>query len=104
MPQKHSSLPTTRRAVIAGGASAAAALALPSFARAQAASPRLLLADEPPGQLSAETGLSVMRSLGGIVDSGVVTAVVATHDAVMMSLADRVLTMADGRVDGGDVS
>src|SRR3954454_10340483 len=71
-----------------------------AIARALAGSPRLLLADEPTGQLDAETGLSVMALLHGIVGSEGVTAVVATHDAVMMSLADRVLTIADGRVDG----
>jgi len=75
-----------------------------AIARALAGSPRLLVADEPTGQLDAETGLSVMGLLRGIVDSEGVTAVVATHDAVTMSLADRVLTMADGRVDGGDLS
>jgi len=70
-----------------------------AIARALAGSPRLLVADEPTGQLDAETGLSVMRLLRGILDSEGVTAVVATHDAVLMSLADRVLTMADGRVE-----
>jgi len=70
------------------------------IARALAGSPRLLLADEPTGQLDAETGLSVMALLRAIVESEGVTAVVATHDAVLMSLADRVLTISDGRVDG----
>jgi putative ABC transport system ATP-binding protein len=70
------------------------------IARALAGSPRLLLADEPTGQLDAETGLSVMALLRAVVESEGVTAVVATHDPVMMSLADRVLTIADGRVDG----
>ena len=71
-----------------------------AIARALAGSPRLLVADEPTGQLDAETGLAVMALLRGIVESEGVTAVVATHDAVMMSLADRVLTIADGRVEG----
>jgi len=70
------------------------------IARALAGSPRLLLADEPTGQLDAETGLSVMALMRAVVESEGVTAVVATHDPVMMSLADRVLTIADGRVDG----
>jgi putative ABC transport system ATP-binding protein len=70
------------------------------IARALAGSPRLLLADEPTGQLDAETGLAVMALLRAVVESEGVTAVVATHDAVLMSLADRVLTIADGRVDG----
>ena len=68
------------------------------IARALAGSPRLLLADEPTGQLDAETGLSVMALLRAIVESEGVTAVIATHDPVMMSLADRVLTIADGQV------
>jgi len=69
-----------------------------AIARALAGSPRLLLADEPTGQLDAETGLAVMALLRAIVDSEGVTAVVATHDPVMMALADRVLTIADGRI------
>jgi putative ABC transport system ATP-binding protein len=69
-----------------------------AIARALAGSPRLLVADEPTGQLDAETGLSVMALLRAIVESEGVTAVVATHDPVMMSLADRVLRIADGRV------
>ena len=70
-----------------------------AIARALAGSPRVLIADEPTGQLDAETGLSVIALLRGIVESEGVTAVIATHDAVMVSLADRVLTIADGRVD-----
>ncbi|MGD9958334.1 ABC transporter ATP-binding protein [Nocardioides sp.] len=70
------------------------------IARALAGSPRLLLADEPTGQLDAETGLAVMALLRAVVESEGITAVVATHDAVLMSLADRVLRIADGRVEG----
>jgi len=71
-----------------------------AIARALAGSPRLLIADEPTGQLDAETGMGVMALLRGIVESEGVTAVVATHDSVLVSLADRVLTIADGRVEG----
>ncbi|MCO8275149.1 ABC transporter ATP-binding protein [Actinoplanes sp. TRM 88003] len=70
-----------------------------AIARALAASPRLLIADEPTGQLDAETGLAVMGLLRGVVESEGVTAVVATHDPVMMALADRVVRISDGRVD-----
>ena len=70
-----------------------------AIARALAGSPRLLIADEPTGQLDAETGLGVMALLRGIVDSEGVTAIVATHDPVLVALADRVLTIADGRVE-----
>ncbi|WP_231482415.1 ABC transporter ATP-binding protein [Nocardioides sp. URHA0020] len=71
-----------------------------AIARALAGSPRLLIADEPTGQLDAETGVAIMALLRGVVESEGLTAVVATHDPVMMALADRVLTIADGRVEG----
>ncbi|GAA3265238.1 ABC transporter ATP-binding protein [Dactylosporangium vinaceum] len=70
-----------------------------AIARALAGSPRLLIADEPTGQLDAETGRSVMALLRGVVESEGVTALVATHDPVMIALADRVLRISDGRVD-----
>ena len=70
-----------------------------AIARALAASPRLLIADEPTGQLDNETGLAVMALLRGVVESEGVTALVSTHDPVMMALADRVIHIADGRVD-----
>ncbi|WP_432049827.1 ABC transporter ATP-binding protein [Verrucosispora sp. NA02020] len=69
-----------------------------AIARALAASPRLLVADEPTGQLDAETGLSVMALLRGVVESEGVTALVSTHDPVMMALADRVLRIHDGQL------
>jgi putative ABC transport system ATP-binding protein len=69
-----------------------------AIARALAASPRLLIADEPTGQLDAETGLSVMALLRGVVESEGVTALVATHDPVMMALANRVVRIADGEL------
>nr|WP_317797038.1 ABC transporter ATP-binding protein [Actinoplanes sichuanensis] len=70
-----------------------------AIARALAASPRLLIADEPTGQLDAETGRSVMALLRAVVESEGVTALVSTHDPVMMALADRVIRISDGRVD-----
>jgi putative ABC transport system ATP-binding protein len=70
-----------------------------AIARALAASPKLLIADEPTGQLDAETGLAVMALLRGVVESERVTVLLSTHDPVMMALADRVLRMHDGQVD-----
>ncbi len=70
-----------------------------AIARALAASPRLLIADEPTGQLDAETGLSVMALLRGVVESEGVTALVSTHDPTMLALADRVIRINDGRLD-----
>jgi putative ABC transport system ATP-binding protein len=69
-----------------------------AIARALATSPRLLIADEPTGQLDADTGRSVMALLRGLVEAEGITALVATHDPVMMALADRVIHIADGRL------
>jgi putative ABC transport system ATP-binding protein len=69
-----------------------------AIARALANRPALLIADEPTGQLDAETGLAVMELLRAVVRSEGVTALVATHDAQLLSLADRVLELRDGRL------
>ena len=69
-----------------------------AIARALANTPRLLIADEPTGQLDRATGRSVMRLLRAIIAAEHVTALVATHDPAMVELADRVLTLRDGRL------
>ena len=57
-----------------------------AIARALANSPKLLLADEPTGQLDSQTGLAIMELLRALVHSQGVTAVVATHDPVLLGL------------------
>lgn len=69
-----------------------------AIARALANEPALLIADEPTGQLDAETGLAVMELLRAVVRSEGVTALVATHDAQLLGLADRVLELSDGEL------
>ncbi|NEK93647.1 ABC transporter ATP-binding protein [Modestobacter muralis] len=69
-----------------------------AIARALAGSPRLLIADEPTGQLDSETGLAVMALIRAVVESEGMTAIVSTHDPVMVALADRVVHVADGRL------
>jgi putative ABC transport system ATP-binding protein len=69
-------------------------------ARALANRPKLLLADEPTGQLDSETGRSIMALLRSVVRSEGVTAVVATHDPMMLEGADRVLELRDGLLVG----
>jgi len=72
-----------------------------AIARALANNPSLLVADEPTGQLDAETGHSVMELLRAVVRSENVTALVATHDATLLDLADRVLEVGDGEIVAG---
>jgi putative ABC transport system ATP-binding protein len=67
-----------------------------AIARALANRPRLLLADEPTGQLDSETGQRIMLLLRTVVRAEGVTAVVATHDPVMLDVADRVIELLDG--------
>ncbi|WP_369262877.1 ABC transporter ATP-binding protein [Streptomyces sp. R35] len=69
-----------------------------AIARALANNPSLLIADEPTGQLDAETGIAVMELLRAVVRSEQVTALVATHDATLLDLADRVLELSDGEI------
>ncbi|MGH3749290.1 MAG: ABC transporter ATP-binding protein [Micromonosporaceae bacterium] len=69
-----------------------------SIARALANDPELLIADEPTGQLDSDTGRSIMELLRALVDSRGMTALVATHDPNLIELADRVLTIRDGRL------
>ncbi|MEU0599015.1 ABC transporter ATP-binding protein [Streptomyces sp. NPDC006393] len=69
-----------------------------AIARALANDPALLIADEPTGQLDAETGLAVMELLRAVVHSQQVTALVATHDLALLDLADRVLELRDGEI------
>ncbi|MGI5146728.1 ABC transporter ATP-binding protein [Plantactinospora sp. CA-294935] len=74
-----------------------------AVARALANDPALLIADEPTGQLDSETGRSIMDLLRALVHARGMTALVATHDPTLIDLADRVLTLRDGRlVDGAE--
>ncbi len=69
-----------------------------AIARALANRPKLLLADEPTGQLDSTTGHAIMATLRSVVRAEGVTAVVATHDPALLDLADRVLEIQDGRI------
>ncbi|GGY97131.1 ABC transporter ATP-binding protein [Streptomyces poonensis] len=69
-----------------------------AIARALANRPALVIADEPTGQLDAETGLAMMELLRAVVRSEGVTVLVATHDPQLLGLADRVLELSDGTV------
>jgi putative ABC transport system ATP-binding protein len=67
-----------------------------AVARALANDASLLIADEPTGQLDSETGRSIMDLIRAVVHARGMTALVATHDATLMDLADRVLELRDG--------
>ena len=70
-----------------------------AIARALANDPPLLIADEPTGQLDSETSRSIMELLRAVVRARNATVLVATHDAGLLEVADRVLTLRDGRLE-----
>ncbi|NVJ99972.1 MAG: macrolide ABC transporter ATP-binding protein, partial [Oceanospirillaceae bacterium] len=59
--------------------------------------PRLLLADEPTGNLDSHSGASVVELLEQLNTEGI-TLVVVTHDAAIGSRAQRQLLMVDGQL------
>jgi putative ABC transport system ATP-binding protein len=72
-----------------------------AIARALANRPDVLLADEPTGQLDSGTGRTIMSLLRAIVRSEGLTAVIATHDPMLIDLADRTVELRDGRIVDG---
>jgi putative ABC transport system ATP-binding protein len=71
-----------------------------ALARAFAARPRLLLADEPTGNLDRATGAAIMELLMGLRERFGTTLMLITHDPELAGKCDRIVAMADGRVVG----
>ena len=67
-----------------------------AIARAVANAPRVLLADEPTGNLDASTADAVFRQLLGLVRETGMTALVATHNPELAGRMDRTVTLKDG--------
>jgi putative ABC transport system ATP-binding protein len=69
-----------------------------AIARALVNRPRLILADEPTGNLDSRTSHEIMGLLSGLSSAGI-TIVMVTHEADIAAYAQRVLTMIDGRIE-----
>ena len=69
-----------------------------AIARALVHHPRLLLADEPTGNLDSASGAEVMRLLDELRRHEGAALLLATHDDRLAAVADRVVRMADGRI------
>ncbi len=69
-----------------------------ALARAIAKRPALLLCDEPTGALDAKTGRLVLEAIARINQELGTTTAVITHNAPIAQMADRVVTLMDGRV------
>jgi putative ABC transport system ATP-binding protein len=74
-----------------------------AIARALVVEPRVILADEPTGNLDTKTGADVIELLAGLAAQRGSTIVVATHDAGLAARAPRRLAMRDGALAGEPV-
>jgi putative ABC transport system ATP-binding protein len=71
-----------------------------AIARALITRPDVLFGDEPTGALDSSTGRQVLRLMRDMVDDDGQTMVMVTHDPVAAAWADRVVFLADGRLNG----
>ena len=70
-----------------------------ALARALVHKPRFVIADEPTGNLDSLTGRKIVQLFRSIVEQTGIALLVATHDTTVVSVADRVLNINDGRID-----
>lgn len=71
-----------------------------ALARASAPRPKILLADEPTGNLDATNGAAIMDLLFDLRDAHGATLVLVTHSDELAARCDRVVRLRDGRIDG----
>jgi len=69
-----------------------------ALARAFAVRPKILLADEPTGNLDGITGKAVMDLLFKLQATTSTTLILVSHDPMLADRCDRIITLADGRV------
>jgi putative ABC transport system ATP-binding protein len=69
-----------------------------AIARALANRPRLILADEPVGNLDTQTSATIIELLRSLAHSAGTTVIAVTHDLSLTDLADRVFRLQDGRL------
>ncbi len=70
-----------------------------AIARALANEPKVILADEPTGNLDSKTGKQILELVRELHEQGR-TIVLVTHDATVASYAERVMELVDGKITG----
>lgn len=70
-----------------------------AIARALAKNPKLLLCDEPTGALDYQTGRAVLKLLFETCRERKMTVVVITHNSALTAMADRIITVKNGRIE-----
>ena len=75
-----------------------------AIARSLATDPALVIADEPTGNLDAKNGENVLKLIAELREQTGKTFIIATHDPVVASRADRAIRIVDGRIGEIDAS
>jgi putative ABC transport system ATP-binding protein len=75
-----------------------------AIARALATNPALVIMDEPTGNLDARNGENVLKLIAELRDQTGKTFIIATHDPVVASHADRAIRIVDGKIAQIDLS
>ena len=70
-----------------------------AIARALVAQPRLLLADEPTGNLDQATGQEIIKILRSLNRDRNLTIVMVTHDPAIARQADRIVRLVNGKIE-----
>lgn len=70
-----------------------------ALARALVHSPRFVIADEPTANLDSLTARKIVQLLRDVVQQTGIAMLIATHDATVYNVADRILSISDGRVE-----
>lgn len=69
-----------------------------AIARAMANEPRILLCDEPTGNLDSKSGRQIMGTIKELNEEKGVTVILVTHDPSMAEFAERIVRLRDGRL------
>ena len=69
-----------------------------AIARALVHDPKIILADEPTGNLDADTGMAIMSLMGELARSSGKTMIVVSHSDTVIEMAERVLMVVDGQL------
>jgi putative ABC transport system ATP-binding protein len=75
-----------------------------AIARALSRKPRIILADEPTGNLDGRTGRQIIELLFGLRQRRNATLIIVTHDDRLAAMTDRVIRMSDGSIVADDAT
>ena len=75
-----------------------------AIARALSRRPKIILADEPTGNLDGKTGRQIVDILFGLREQAYATLILVTHDERLAAMTNRVIRMSDGRIASDELT